>query len=118
MRKVTFLFLASTLMAMSCNSSQNLVNIQPQMGNLEIPAKGELRVWKDLKHASFDVVLTNANTAQSCEAYYVKRDGTEKWISPSLLANSKLTVHIPSDGHLFLKNFNPNTFTIAYEIKK
>jgi len=69
MRKVTVLFLASTLMAMSCNTSQNQVNIQPETGNLDIPAKGELRVWKDLKHAGFDVVLTNNNPARLVTTY-------------------------------------------------
>ena len=118
MKKLIFPYLAIIVIAVACNSSRNLTNIQPKLGNLEIPAKGELRVWKDIKHPSFDVVLTNANTNQSCEIYYVKSNGTEKWINPSLKASSSQTVSIPTDGHLFIKNFNPNTLTISYKINE
>lgn len=118
MIKSIFKFLAIAVFAISCNSSKNLANIQPKSGNLEIPSKGELRVWNDIKHSSFEVVLTNDNENQSCEIYYVKSNGTEKWINPSLKAKSSLTVSIPSDGHLFVKNFNPNTLTISYKINE
>jgi hypothetical protein len=118
MNKSIFTFLSVMIIAVSCNSSRNLANIQPKSGNLEIPTKGELRVWKDIKHPSFDVVLTNQNANQSCEIYYVKSNGTEKWINSSLLANSSQTVSIPKDGHLFIKNFNPNMLTISYKINE
>ena len=118
MYKSILTFLAISIIAVACNSSRNLANIQPKSGNLEIPAKGELRVWKEIKHPSFDVVLTNQNENQSCEIYYVKRDGTEKWINPSLQAKSSQTVTIPTDGHLFVKNFNPNALTISYKINE
>ena len=111
-------FLAIIVIAVACNSSRNLANIQPKSGNLEIPAKGELRVWKDIKHPGFEVVLTNSNANQSCEIYYVKSNGTEKWINPSLQANSSQTLSIPADGHLFVKNFNPNTLTLSYKINE
>ncbi len=100
----------------SCASSQGITNIQPKSGKIEIPAKGEFRMWKDVKHGSFTVTITNSSANQSVELYKVKSDGKEKWISPSLLANSSLEVTIPADGHLFIKNFNPNTFTIKYKI--
>lgn len=92
--------------------------IQPKMGNIELPAKGEFRIWKDIVHPRFTVTLTNNAPQQSCEIYTVKSNGTEKWVSPSLLANSTLTVTVPTDGHLFFKNFNPNTLTIAYKVSE
>jgi len=118
MKKSAFAFLVITFITVACNSSRNLSNIQPQSGNLNIPAKGELRVWKEIKHPSFDVVLTNQNNNQSCEVYYVKSDGTEKWVNPSLAAKTNVTVTIPKDGHLFIKNFNPNTLTISYKVNE
>ncbi len=118
MHKSVFAFLAIAVFAIACNSSKNLANIQPKSGQLEVPAKGELRVWKDITHPSFEVVLTNDNENQSCEIYYVKSNGTEKWINPSLLAKSSKAVTIPADGHLFIKNFNPNTLTISYKINE
>jgi hypothetical protein len=118
MKKLILASFVIATISMSCNPGRTLVNIQPKSGNLDIPAKGELRVWQNIKHASFNVVLTNANANQSCELYYVKSNGKEKWINPSLLANSSLTVSIPADGHLFIKNFNPNTLTISYQVNE
>jgi hypothetical protein len=100
----------------SCNSSHLMATIEPKSGNIELSAKGELRIWKDIQHPSFTVVLTNNAPQQSCEIYTVKSGGVEKWVSPSLLANSSLAVTVPGDGHLFFKNFNPNTLTITYKI--
>ena len=99
-----------------CGSWQGITTIQPKSGTIEIPAKGEFRMWRDVKHGSFTVTLTNSSPNQSVELYKVKSDGNEKWISPSLLANSSQQVTIPADGHLFIKNFNGNTFTITYKI--
>lgn len=98
------------------DSNKNLSAIEPQKGKLDIPAKGELRVWRDVSHARFSVTLVNPSSNQSCEIYYVTSNGNEKWINPSLLANSKLTISIPTDGHLFIKNFNPNVLTISYVV--
>lgn len=118
MNNSIFALIAIVVFAISCNSSRSLTNIQPKSGNLEIPANGELRVWKEIKHPSFDVVLTNKNANQSCEIYNVKSGGTEKWIKPSLQAKSSQTVTIPRNGHLFIKNFNPNTLIINYKINE
>jgi hypothetical protein len=118
MNKSILTLLAILSFAVACNSGRNLASIQPKSGNLEIPANGELRVWKDLQHASFGVVLTNDNDNQSCELYDVKSNGTEKWVRPSLLAKSSQTITIPTDGHLFIKNFNPNKLTIRYSISE
>ncbi len=112
-----FILSSFLLFAIACNSNRKLVNIQPRFGTIEIPAKGEIRVWNNIAHQNFDVSLTNDNTNQSCEIYYVKRNGTEKWVSPSLIAKTSLTIKIPTDGHLFIKNFNPNALTISYKIK-
>lgn len=100
----------------SCSSSHGITNIEPKTGTIEIPANGVFRMWKDTPHGSFTVLLYNSSPSQSVELYKVKSDGNEKWISPSLLANSSQEVTIPADGHLFIKNFNPNQFTITYKI--
>jgi hypothetical protein len=102
----------------ACNSSRNMASIQPKTGTIDLPQKGELKIWKDILHPSFSVTLTNNNPQQSCEIYTVKSNGKEKWVSPSLLANSSLTITVPKDGHLFFKNFNPNTLTITYTVNQ
>jgi hypothetical protein len=102
---------------MSCNSQRSMTSIEPKSGKFELPAKGEFRMWKDVAHPSFTVMLINPAPKQSCEVYCVKSNGEEKWINPSLLANSKLSVTIPTDGHLFIKNFNDNVLTISYQIQ-
>jgi len=114
---ISTVIIFATMLISSCNSNKNLVSIQPKNGILEIPTKGELRVWNNIEHASFKVTLTNSSSTQSCEVYYVKSNGNEKWINPSLLANTSLTVSIPANGHLFLKNFNDNVFKVNYKIK-
>ena len=111
----TILITCSTIL-IGCSSSHGITNIKPKTGTIEIPAKGEFRMWKDVKHGSFTVTLTNSSSTQSVELYKVKSDGNEMWISPSLFANSSQQVTIPPHGHLFIKNFNPNTFTITYKI--
>jgi hypothetical protein len=111
----TMLLICSSIFS-SCSSSLSITNVQPKCGTIEIPAKGEFRIWKDIKHGSFTVTLTNSSPNQSVELYKVKSDGNEKWVSPSLLANSSQELTIPADGHLFVKNFNGNTFTITYKI--
>jgi hypothetical protein len=102
--------------AMSCKTTGSMAAVQPTSGAIELPAKGEYRMWKGTAHPSFTVTLTNSAPQQSCEIYTVKSSGTEKWISPSLMANSSLTVTVPADGHLFFKNFNANTLTITYKV--
>jgi hypothetical protein len=114
MKKLFFILTSLTLFLTAC--SRNLTTIEPKFGNITIAAKGEQRIWKGISHSSFSVKLTNTDPKQSVELYTVKNNGTEKWVSPSLLANSSLTVTIPNDGHLFIKNFNPNSFTITYVI--
>ncbi len=108
------LFFAATFM--SCNTTQSLLNIEPKKGTLQLPAKGEFRIWNNKEHAAFSVTLANSSVTQSCELYTVNSSGREKWVSPSLLANSELTITIPQNGHLFVKNFNDNVLPINYSI--
>ena len=110
------MLLVCSAILIGCSSSHGITTIEPKTGTIEISASGEFRMWKDIKHGSFSVLLTNSSPSQSVELYTVKSAGNEKWISPSLLANSSQQVTIPADGHLFIKNFNPNTFTITYKI--
>ena len=114
MKKIFFILSITTFTLFSC--SRNIINIEPKFGTIEISSKGDFRIWKGISHSSFSVKLTNTDPKQSVELYTVKSNGSEKWVSPSLLANSSLEVTIPSDGHLFIKNFNPNDFKISYII--
>jgi hypothetical protein len=108
----------ATMLISSCNTNKNLVSIQPKEGKISIAANGEIRMWNNIEHARCKVLLTNSSSTQSCEVYYVTSNGNEKWVNPSLLANTSLTVTIPANGHLFLKNFNNNVFTISYKIEE
>ncbi|MEO6357805.1 MAG: hypothetical protein ABIU77_01065 [Ferruginibacter sp.] len=116
MKQLFAILLLCSSVFTSCSSSHSITNIEPKSGTIEIPAKGEYRMWRDVQHGSFLVTLTNSSAKQSVELYQVKSDGNEKWVSPSLLANSSLDVTIPADGHLFIKNFNDDVFTITYKI--
>ena len=116
MKPFIAILLVCSVIFIGCSSLHGITNIEPKTGTIEISAKGEFRMWKDIKHGSFTVVLTNSSPSQSIELYKVKSDGNKKWISPSLLANSSQQVTIPADGHLFIKNFNLNKFTITYKI--
>jgi hypothetical protein len=102
----------------ACSSTQNLSSIEPKSGSWDLPAKGEFRAWRNTTHSRFRVRLTNPSKTQSCELYYVTANGNEKWVTPSLLANSSLTVSIPIDGHLFIKNFNDNVLTISFQVEE
>lgn len=116
MKKLFAMFVIASAILIGCSSSQGISNIQPASGAIEIPAKGEYRMWKDVSHGSFTVRLNNSSANQSVELYIVKSNGQEKWVSPSLLANSSQDLTIPADGHLFIKNFNADLFTVTYKI--
>ncbi len=116
MKQILLAVVLFTATFCSCNTTQGLVNIEPKTGTLELPAKGKLRIWNNKEHSAFSVTLTNSSVTQSCELYIVNSGGREKWVSPSLLANSKLTITIPQNGHLFVKNFNGNMLPITYSI--
>jgi hypothetical protein len=113
---ILFLTMLLTVVA-SCNSNRNLTAIQPKQGTISIPAKGELALWKNIKHNGFSVAFTNNNPKASCEIYRVNKNGFEKWINPSLLANSKIAVAVANDGYVFFKNFNDTPLTISYLIE-
>jgi hypothetical protein len=118
MRQTIIGFLVIMALSSSCKPKGTMVAIQPKSGTIELPAKGEFRIWKGLTHPSFSVTLSNPSATQSCEIYSVKNSGNEKWISPSLQAGKTLTVTVPSNGHLLFKNYNDNILNIAYEIEE
>ncbi|MBC7606403.1 MAG: hypothetical protein H7199_05560 [Burkholderiales bacterium] len=101
------------LFQISCKSTQD---ISPKQGILIVPAKGEIRMWDNLEHGSLSLKLVNTSTKNSCEAYQVKQ-GNQKWISPSLLANKSLEFSIAANGHLLLKNYSAEVITVKYTIQ-
>ena len=116
MKKLIFGLLIIITVSNSCKTTGTMATIQPKSGRMELPAKGEFRIWRDLTHPSFSVTLTNSSLTQSCEIYKVSDIGNEKWVSPSLQAGKTLTVTIPSNGHLFFKNFNDNILKFDYKV--
>jgi len=117
MKKVLFALLTIATITYSCKSTGTMAAIQPKNGIIELPAKGELRIWRNTVHPSFTVTLTNTADTQSCEVYKVTDNGNEKWISPSLIAGKSLIISVPANGHLFFKNFNDNVLTIEYKVE-
>jgi hypothetical protein len=109
-------FLFTITICNSCKTTGTMANIQPKNGTIELPTNGEFRIWKGISHPSFTVTLSNPSETQSCEVYRVTNSGSEKWVSPSLQAGKSLTVTVPANGHLFFKNFNPNSLTIKYSV--
>ncbi len=118
MKKSLLRLLVIITIACSCKSTGSMNAIQPKNGTIELPTKGEFRIWKDIVHPSFSVTLSNPSATQSCEVYTVKSSGSEKWISPSLMAGKTLTIIVPANGHLFFKNFNPNILKIDYKVEE
>ncbi len=115
MIKLILTILSIAILTTSC-TIHNLTNIQPKSGTLEIPDKGEVRIWENIEHTRFDVVLINTNSAQSCEVCYIKNNGAEKCISPSLTAKRSLKVTIPRYGYLLLKNPNSDKVIVEYKV--
>ena len=118
MKKSVLALLLIIVLANSCKTAGAMATIQPKSGVIELPAKGEFRIWRGLTHPSFSVSLNNSSTTQSCEVYIVTANGNEKWVSPSLQAGKSLTVTVPSNGHLFFKNFNSNILKIEYQVEE
>ena len=116
MKKILFALIVLTNVLFSCRPTGSMSAIQPKQGAIELPAKGELRIWKDITHPSFSVTLTNNSATQSCEVYKVTSDGSEKWINPSLMAGKSLSISVSTNGHLFFKNFNENELEIEYKV--
>jgi hypothetical protein len=116
MKQLKVMLFALITIIWSCKSTGSMNAIQPKSGVIELPAKGEFRIWKDVLHPSFSVTLTNPAANQSCEVYKVKDNGSEKWIDPSLMAGKSITITVPANGHLFFKNFNDNILRIEYKV--
>ena len=116
MKNLSSLLLIMLMLNVSCKTTASLTAIEPKTGTMELPAKGEYRMWRNIEHTGFLVTLTNPSATQSCEVYKVTANGNEKWVSPSLMAGKELTISIPENGHLFLKNFNGNILKIDYRV--
>ena len=110
--KITAL-IAMVLLHVSCKSLQE---ISPKQGEIIVPAKGEIRMWDKIEHGSFSLKLENTSTKNSCEAYKVK-NGFQRWISPSLLANKSLEFSIATNVHLLLQNYSDEVITVKYLIQ-
>lgn len=118
MKQLLFALLTISILNYSCKPTGSMASIEPKSGTIELPAKGEFRIWRNTTHSGFSVTLTNPSATQSCEVYKVTANGNEKWVSPSLLAGASLSISVPSNGHLFFKNFNDNTLKIDYKVKE
>jgi hypothetical protein len=116
MKKYILIFTAMVTLLAACSSNRMATNIEPKQANISIPAKGELVLWKNVTHNSFSVQFINENEKASCEIYKVTKAGKEKWINPSLLGSSKITISVPTDGYVYFKNFNTNALAISYKI--
>ena len=62
MKRFTLALLTIITIVISCKSTSNLAVIEPKQGTIELPAKGEFRIWKDIAHPSFTVTLANPST--------------------------------------------------------
>ncbi len=118
MKQLVIGLLAIMTISISCKTTGTMANIEPKTGSIELPMKGEFRIWKGITHPSFSVTLSNSSPTQSCEVYKVSIIGNEKWVSPSLQAGETMTIKVPANGHLFFKNFNPNTLKIDYKVEE
>lgn len=116
MKQVATVLVATLAFCQSCRTAESVAAIQPKTGTIDLPAKGEFRMWNKITHPSFSVTLANPSATQSCEVYKVSANGNETWITPSLQAGKTLTLTVPSDGHLFVKNFNDNALMITYKV--
>ena len=78
----------------SCKTYQD---ISPKTATIIVPSKGEIDLFKNVEHSSFRIYLTNLSNKNSCEAYTIK-NGSRKWISPSLPVNGKLDFLVSSSA--------------------
>lgn len=111
------MLMLSSSVLLSCKTTSSMALIEPKEGSIDLPAKGEIRIWKDIAHPRFSVILTNPSSTQSCELYTVTESGSQKWIDPSLQAGKSITVKVPKNGHLFVQNNNPNVLKIMYKVE-
>ena len=80
MKQLLFALITIATLTYSCKSTGSMSAIQPKSGTIELPTKGELRIWRNSIHPSFTVTLTNPAEKQSCEVYKVTGNGNEKWV--------------------------------------
>ena len=101
--------------ALSLISCKSLPEISPKDGAIVVQSKQNITLWND-DHRSFNVILQNKNTKNSCEVYTVKH-GVKKWISPSLLANKSLDFVVSSNSSVLIENFSDENVEITYTVK-
>ena len=107
------LTIALVFLLVSCKT---LPEITPKEGSFEVISKQNTTLWNE-NHATFSVHLQNTNTKNSCEVYIVK-NGSKKWISPSLLANKSLDFNVPENASVFIENFSSENIKINYSINQ
>jgi hypothetical protein len=105
-------FVFVMILQFSCKSVKE---IAPKTATIIVPAKGEIKLFKNSEHSSFSINLTNKSTKNSCEAFTVKND-YKKWISPSLLANKDLDFSVSSDSYVLLENYSNENISVIYTI--
>jgi hypothetical protein len=96
----------------SCKST---IEISPKTATIIVPAKGEIKLFDNIEHNSFSINLTNKSILNSCEAFTVK-NGSKKWISPSLLANKQLDFSVSSSAYVLLQNYSNENISVVYTI--
>ena len=97
-------------------SCKSLPEITPKKGSFEVNSNQNLTLWRE-KHQSFSVNLENTSTKNSCEVYTIK-NGSKKWISPSLQANKSLYFNVPANASVFIENYSTENVKINYSINQ
>ena len=109
------LILAFTLVVASI-CCKSLPEITPKKGSFDVNSNQNLTLW-NTNHQSFLVRLENTSTKNSCEVYIIK-NGSKKWISPSLLANKSLYFNVPTNASVFIENYSTDNVKINYSINQ
>ena len=100
------------ILQFSCKSA---MDISPKSATINVPARGEIKLFDNIEHSFFSIILTNQSRKKSCEIYVVK-NGVKKWITPSLLANKQLYFSISSSAYVLLENFSDENISVVYSI--
>lgn len=109
--KILFLVVV-TFSQLSCKTQ---IDISPSTATVIVPAKGELKLFDNTLHDSFSINLKNKSTKNSCEVYKVK-NGSKKWISPSLPVNGELNFSVAKNGSILIENYSDENISILYTI--
>lgn len=91
------------------------IDISQRTTTVNVPAKGELKLFQNTQHSLFSINVKNKSVKNSCEVYIVK-NGNKKWISPSLAINGELDFSVPRDASVLLENYSGENISIIYII--